>query len=92
MLPDPREKPLLTVADVAALMPDGVGEKAVRAAIADGQLPSLRVGRYVLVPTAALLRVLDLHDAPDSSEDRPAQPALALAHPPAAKTLGVPAA
>lgn len=54
-LPNPAERPFLTVADVAGLMPDGVGEKAVRAAIAAGQIPSRRVGRYVLVPTHQLL-------------------------------------
>ncbi len=83
-LPDPRERPLLTVAEVAALMPEGVGEKAVRAAIAAGQLPSQRVGRYVLVPTAALRRQLHVDDStPDAREAGVATPALAL-HAPAA--------
>ncbi len=79
--PDPRERPLLTVAEVAALMPEGVGEKAVRAAIAAGQLPSQRVGRYVLVPCAALRRLLLLEDTPDSSEAGPASPAPATTTP-----------
>jgi excisionase family DNA binding protein len=51
-LPDPRERPWLTVAEVAEIT--GEGEKAVRAAIAAGQLPRIDVGRYVRVPTAAL--------------------------------------
>ncbi len=72
-LPDPRERPLLTVAEVAALMPEGVGEKAVRAAIAAGQLPSQRVGRYVLVPTAALRRQLHVDDS-TLTRERPASP------------------
>jgi len=58
-------------------MPVGVGEKAVRAAITAGQLPSTRVGRYVLVPTAALRRQLQLEDDPDSSEAGLAGPAVA---------------
>ncbi len=88
VLPDPRERPLLTVAEVAALMPAGVGEKAVRAAIAAGQLPSQRVGRYVLVPCAALRRLLQLEDTvPDSSEAGPASPATALRAPAATNVL-----
>ena len=87
LLPDPRERPLLTVAEVAALMPEGVGEKAVRAAIAAGQLPATRVGRYVLVPTAALRRQLGLDDeALDAREAGVPTPALALPGPAAATT------
>lgn len=59
-VPRAHERALLTVAEVAELMPAGVGEKAVRSAIDKGQLPSVRVGRYVLVPTAALRGFLRL--------------------------------
>lgn len=57
-LPDPREKPWLTVAELAAIT--GEGEKAIRAALDAKQLPSLRVGRYVRIPTAALLTQLGI--------------------------------
>lgn len=57
-LPDPRERPWLTVAEVAAITHEG--EKAIRAAIDAGQLPSLRVGRYVRVPTAKLAELCGL--------------------------------
>jgi excisionase family DNA binding protein len=57
-LPDPRERPWLTVAEVAAIT--GEGQKVIRAAIDAGQLPSLRVGRYVRVPTAALYALCGL--------------------------------
>lgn len=57
-LPDPREKPWLTVAELAVIT--GEGEKAIRKAIDEGQLPSLRVGRYVRIPTAALLTCLGI--------------------------------
>ncbi len=92
MLPSPRERPLLTVAEVAGLMPEGVGENAVRAAIAAGQLPCQRVGRYVLVPTAALLRLLQFEDqaAPDMREAGPASPAAAPLTPAATKPLRSP--
>ncbi len=52
MLPDPRVKPWLTIAEVAKLT--GEGEKVIRHAVAAGQLPELRVGRYIRIPTAAL--------------------------------------
>lgn len=56
-LPDPREKPWLTVAELAEIT--GEGEKAIRAAIDAGQLPCLRISRYVRIPTAQLLRQLE---------------------------------
>ena len=51
-LPDPKERPTLTVDAVAALL--GVDRKTVYAAINSGELPCLRVGRRILVPTAWL--------------------------------------
>jgi excisionase family DNA binding protein len=57
-LPDPRERPWLSVAEVAEIT--GEGSKAIRAAIGAGQLPSLRVGRYVRVPTARLAELCGL--------------------------------
>lgn len=57
-LPDPRERPWLTVAEVADIT--GEGQKAIRAAIDAEQLPSLRVSRYVRVPTAGLYALIGL--------------------------------
>lgn len=74
-LPEPRERPLLTVAEVVELMPDGVGEKAVRAAIAAGQIPVQYVGRYVLIPTARLREQLGI--SPDMDEAAPDRAAVA---------------
>ncbi len=51
-LPDPKERPTLTVDAVAGLL--GVDRKTVYAAINSGELPCLRVGRRILVPTAWL--------------------------------------
>jgi hypothetical protein len=74
-LPDPREKPWLTVAELAAIT--GEGEKAIRAALAAGQLPMLPVGRYVRIPTAPLLQQLgidlDNSEAGDSTSPATAQ-------------------
>lgn len=59
-LPEPRERPWLSVAEVSAIT--GEGDKAIRAAVASGQLPSLRIGRYVRIPTAPLLDLLGISD------------------------------
>jgi excisionase family DNA binding protein len=53
MLPDPRHRPWLTVAELAEIT--GEGEKVLRAAIDAGQIPSVRVGRYIRIPTARLM-------------------------------------
>jgi len=69
-LPDPRDKPFHTVAETVPYLPEGIGEKAIRAAIDAGQIPSVRVGRRILVPTAALWALVGL--TPDSSAADPA--------------------
>lgn len=77
-LPDPRERPWLTVAELAEIT--GEGEKALRAAIAAGQLPSLNVGRYVRVPTALLARQLGI-TTEDNEAGAATAPGLATVHP-----------
>jgi len=57
-LPDPRERPWLTVAEVAQIT--GEGTKAIRQAIASEQLPVLRIGRYVRIPTAGFYELVGL--------------------------------
>jgi len=61
-LPDPAERPTLTVNAVAEIL--GLDRKTVYAAINSGELPSLRVGRRILVPTAWLAARIkpDVHD------------------------------
>jgi hypothetical protein len=75
-LPEPTERPWLTVADLAAI--SGEGEKAIRAALDAGHLPLLRVGRYVRIPTALLRQRLGIDptgpDARDPSLTEPASP------------------
>lgn len=67
-LPDPRERPWLTVDEVADIT--GEGPKAIRVALAAGQLSCLRIGRYVRIPTAALYELCRI-PIPDSSEAEP---------------------
>ena len=57
-LPDPRERPWLSVSEVAEIT--GEGQKVIRAAVAAGQLKSIRIGRYIRLPTAALYEVLQM--------------------------------
>lgn len=75
-LPDPREKPWLTVAELAVIT--GEGEKAIRAALGAGHLPLLPVGRYKRIPTAALMVLLGI--TPDDSEARPSTDLAAAQH------------
>ena len=65
-LPTPRERPWLTVAEVAEITHEG--EKAIRSAIDAGQIPSIRIGRYVRIVTAKFYEQCGL--ASDMSEDR----------------------
>lgn len=64
-LPDPRERPWLSVAEVAEIT--GEGEKVIRAALDAGQLPLIQLGRYKRIPTHQLLMQLDM--TPDMSAD-----------------------
>ena len=54
---DPRETPTLTVEEAGRLL--GIGRSLAYAAARDGSLPTIRLGKRILVPTAALLRMLD---------------------------------
>lgn len=42
----------------------GIGRNSAYAAIRDGSIPSLRLGRRVVVPLARLNRLIDGEDAP----------------------------
>jgi len=70
-IPDPRQRPWLTVAEVAEIT--GEGEKVIRAALDRGQLPRIDVGRYVRIPTHQLLLMLgmppDMSDGPDATSE-----------------------
>lgn len=52
VLPDPQDHPVLNVDAVAEIL--GLDRKTVYAAINCGELPSIRIGRRILVPTAWL--------------------------------------
>jgi excisionase family DNA binding protein len=52
MFPDPVEKPVLTLAEVADYL--GIGRSTVYEAAKTGQIPVRRINRRWLVPTEAL--------------------------------------
>jgi excisionase family DNA binding protein len=51
------EKLTLTVPEVAALL--GLSRMSAYTAVRDGTIPSLRIGRRVLIPRVALDRLID---------------------------------
>lgn len=53
----PNERPTLSVAETAALL--GISRWLVQQAVRDGSLPSLRLGRRILIPRARLLGWLE---------------------------------
>lgn len=71
-LPDPRERPWLTVAEVSEIT--GEGQKAIRHAIAAGQIPSLSIGRYRRIPTAALHELCGIPPDMRTAGHLPARP------------------
>lgn len=54
----PRPSPLISVSQAARLL--GVGEAAVRAAVARGEIEGIRVGRLIRVKRTPLLEMLGL--------------------------------
>ncbi len=55
-LPDPNLRPTLSVEEAGELL--GVGRSLAYQKAASGELPSIRLGRRLVVPTAAILRLL----------------------------------
>lgn len=54
-LPDPAERPLLTVDELVELVP-GLGRSAAYSAVSFGEIPSIRYGRKIFIPVATLRR------------------------------------
>ena len=68
--PDLDQLPLTCSVPVAAKLL-GIGRATAYKAAAEGSLPSIRVGRRIVVPTAALRRMLDAGSPIlNESEDR----------------------
>lgn len=59
MLPDPSQQPLLKPDQVVGLIP-GMGRSAIYEALSRGDLPSIRIGSRLFIPTQQLLIRLGL--------------------------------
>ena len=57
LLPDPKFRPVLTVPEAAKVL--DISRGSAYAAVDAGEIPSIRLGRRIVVPTAALARLLD---------------------------------
>lgn len=55
-IPDPRTEPTISVQRAAELL--GISRVSAYNAASSGELPTIRIGSRLLVPTAALLRML----------------------------------
>ena len=60
--PDPEEQPTLSIDETAAILQ--LGRNTVYDAVRSGAVPSIRVGRRYLVPTARLAAMLGLRKEP----------------------------
>ena len=68
------ERPTLSVAETASLL--GISRWLVQQAVHDGSLPSVRVGRRILIPRSRLLAWLDGMEASTDGAVAPAGNAL----------------
>jgi excisionase family DNA binding protein len=64
------DRPTLSMAETASLL--GISRWLVQQAVHDGSLPSVRVGRRILIPRSRLLAWLDGMDGPASDVCAPA--------------------
>jgi excisionase family DNA binding protein len=60
-IPDPAVQPTVTVEFTGEAL--GVSRASAYEAVRKGEIPSIKIGRRVVVPTAALRRLLKLDDA-----------------------------
>jgi len=56
--PEPNERPTLTVTEAGGFL--GLGKSSAYQAVHRGDIPTIRLGRRLLVPTAALRQMLSL--------------------------------
>lgn len=65
-LPDPAEKPVLTVDEIIPFV--RLSRNGTYQAVERGEIPSIRIGRRILIPTAAFRRLLGMDAAaPEAS-------------------------
>ena len=64
-VPDPAVQPTMQVDDVAAAL--GLSRGATYNGVQSGEIPSIRIGRRIVVPTAAVRRMLLLDGGADAA-------------------------
>lgn len=63
------DKPTLTVEEAAAVL--GIGRNSAYEAVRRGEIPSIRIGRRIVIPTARLIALVGLDaGAFDRADDR----------------------
>ncbi len=67
-LPDPRQQPTITVKQAAALL--GISERSAYEAAHRGEIPIIRFGRRMTVPTILVLRMIGLDESDRPVESR----------------------
>jgi len=65
VLPDPRLEPVVSVERAGTIL--GIGRSCAYNAVKAGEIPSIRLGKRLVVPTAGLLRLLEMAPAEDTS-------------------------
>jgi excisionase family DNA binding protein len=59
-VPRSEDKPVLSIEETRRIL--GLGRSSAYNAVASGEIPTIRIGRLVKVPTAGLRRMLQLDD------------------------------
>jgi excisionase family DNA binding protein len=62
LVPDPTAEPTMQVERVAKAL--GISRNATYNGVESGEIPSIRIGRRIVVPTAAVRRMLQLDRDP----------------------------
>ena len=57
-IPDPEDSPFVNVPQAAKLL--GVGRESAYRAVKSGEIPSIRIGKKIRIPVAALRRLAGL--------------------------------
>lgn len=69
MLPDPNEEPTVTVERAGQII--GISRSSAYEAVRNGAIPSIRIGRRLVVPTASLRLMLGMTESPTASQHHP---------------------
>lgn len=65
LVPEAANQPTMQVDDVAKAL--GLSRAAAYNGVQTGEIPSIRIGRRIVVPTAAVRRMLLLDSGPDAA-------------------------